>query len=63
MKQNVSETESDWRFRKNVKACPQNKKLYLMTPSRHGHFYPILILNVKLVKLPQQHANTTVHWL
>ena len=26
MKQNVSETESNWRFQKNVKTCPQNKK-------------------------------------
>ena len=44
MKQNVSETESNWRFRKIVKTF-QNKKAYLM------------------VELPQQHANTTVHWL
>ena len=29
---------------------------------RHGHFYPILILPVKMVELSQQHANTTVHW-
>ena len=63
MKQNVSETESNWHFRKNVKTCLQNKKLYLMPPSRHGHFHPILILPVKMVELPQQHANTTVHWL
>ena len=63
MKQNVSETESNWRFRKNVKTCLQNKKSYLMPPSRHGHFHPILILPVKIVELPQQHANTTVHWL
>ena len=63
MKQNVSETESNWHFRKNVKTCLQNKKLYLMPLSRHGHFHPILILHVKIVKLPQQHASTTVHWL
>ena len=63
MKQNVSETESNWGFRKNVKACLQNKKLYLMPPSRHGHFHPILILSVKMVELPQQHANPFVHWL
>ena len=30
---------------------------------RHGHFQPILILPVMMVKLLQQHANTTVHWL
>ena len=34
-----------------------------MLPSRHGHFHPILILPVKMVELPQQHANTTAHWL
>ena len=51
MKQNVSETESNWRFRKNVKTCLQNKKLYLMPPSRHGHFHLILILPVKMVEL------------
>ena len=59
MKQNVSETESNWHFPKNLKACPQNKISYLMLPSRHGHLYPILILHVKMIELPQQHANTT----
>ena len=34
MKQNVSETESNQRFQKNVKTCLQNKKVYLMPPSR-----------------------------
>ena len=63
MKQNVSETESNWHFRKNIKICLQNKKLYLMPPSKHGHFHPILILPVKMVELPQQHASTNVHWL
>ena len=43
MKQNVSETGSNWRFRKNVKTCLQNKKSYPMPLSRHGHFHPILI--------------------
>ena len=62
MKQNVSETGSKWHFQKNIKTCLQNKKLYLMPLSRHGYFIYILILHVKLVKLPQQHANTTVHW-
>ena len=62
MKQNVSETGSNWRFQKNVKTCLQNKKSYLMPPSRYGHFHPILILHVKIVKLPQQHASTTVHF-
>ena len=33
------------------------------SPSRHAHFDPILISSVKMVKLLQQHANTTVHWL
>ena len=60
MKQNVSETGSNWHFRKNVKTCLQNKKLYLMLLSRHGHFHPILILHEKIAKLPQQHASTTV---
>ena len=63
MKQNVSETESNWRFRKNVKTCLQNKKSYLMPPSRHGHFHLILILPVKMVELHQQHKNITVLWL
>ena len=63
MKQNVSETESNWRFRKNVKTCLQNKKSCLMLPSKDEHFHPILILPVNMVELPQQHANTTVHWL
>ena len=59
MKQNVSERESIWCFRKIVKTSLQNMKSYLMTPSRHGHFHPILILHVKIVKLLQQHANTS----
>ena len=62
MKQNVSETGSNWRFRKNVKTCLQKKKFYLMSHSRHGHFHPILILHLKIVKLPQQHASNTVHY-
>ena len=61
MKQDVSKTGSNQHFRKNVKTCLQNKKSYLMLPSRHGHFQPILILPVKMAELPQQHANTTVH--
>ena len=63
MKQSVSETEGIWHFRKNVKTCLQHKKWYLMPPSRHDHLHPVLILPVKMVELPQQHANTTVHWL
>ena len=63
MKQNVSETESNWRFRKNVKTCLQSKKSYLMPTSRHDHFHPILILPVKMVELLQPDASTTVHWL
>ena len=63
MKQNVSETKGIWHFRKNVKTCLQHKKSYLMPPSRHDHFHPVLILPVKMVELPQQHANTIVHWL
>ena len=55
--------KSDWSFRKNVKLCQQNKKLHLMLPSRHNHFHLILVLPVDMVKLPQQRANTTVHWL
>ena len=43
--------------------CLQIKKSHLMPPSRHDHFHLILILPVKIVKLPQQHANTTVHCL
>ena len=31
-------------------------------PTRHGHFHPFLILAVKMVELPQQHANI-VYWL
>ena len=62
MKQNVSKTESNWHFQKNVKACLQNKKEYLMPHSKHSHFYLIIILPLKMVELLQQHANT-VHWL
>ena len=50
-------------FEKNVRTFLRNKKAYLMPSSRHGHFHPILILLVKMVELPQQHAITTVHWL
>ena len=60
MKQNDSETESDWRFWKNVKTCLENKNFYLMPPSIHGHFHLILILPVKVVFLLQKHANTKV---
>ena len=63
MKQNFSKTENNWRFRKNVKTYLQNKKWYLMPPVSHGHFHPILILLEKIVELPQQYANTNVHWL
>ena len=63
MKQNVSETESNWHFQKIVKICLQNKKSHLIPPSRYDHFHPILILPVKMVELPQQPANTTIHWL
>ena len=49
-------------FEKNVKTCLENKKVYLMPYSRHGHFHLILILPVNMVELPQQHANI-VHWL
>ena len=62
MKQNVSKTESKQHFEKNVKTCLQNKKVYLMLPSRYGYFHPILILPVKMIELRQQHTNT-VHWL
>ena len=60
MKQNVSETKV-LAFSKKCKTCLQNKKSYLMPPSKHGHFHMILILPVKMVELPQQHANTTAH--
>ena len=58
MKQNANETESNWRFRKNVKTCLQNKKSYLIPPLllRHGHNHPISILPVKMVELPQQRS-------
>ena len=63
MKLNVSGTGSNLRFRKNIKSYLQNKKLHMMPLSKHGHFHPILILHAKIVKLPQQHESTTVHWL
>ena len=34
-----------------------------MPPLRHDHFHPILTFLVKMVELPQQHANTTLSWL
>ena len=63
LKQKVSKTESNWRFQKNLKTCLQDKKSYLMSPSRYGHFHPVVILPVKMVKILQEHADTTVHWL
>ena len=36
--------------------------MYLMPHSRCSHFHPILILPLKMVELPQQHANND-HWL
>ena len=57
MKENFSETESNCRFPKSVKTCPQNKKAHLMPPSRHGHIHSISILPVKMAELPQQHVN------
>ena len=51
MKQYVGETESNWRFWKNVKTCLRNIKVYLGIPSRHGHFHLLLILPVKMVEL------------
>ena len=45
MKQIVSEIESNWCFQNNVKTCLQNKKL---------------IFPVKMVELPQLHANTSI---
>ena len=53
MKQNVSETESIQRFRKNVKICLENKKMYPIPLSRHGHFHAILNLPVKMTELLQ----------
>ena len=55
--------QSNWHFRKNVKTCLQNKKLYLMPPLRHGYFCVNLILPENMVEVPQQHPNVTVHWL
>ena len=49
-------------FKRNVKICQQNKKMYLMPHSRHDHFHPILILPINLVQLLKQHENTS-HWL
>ena len=50
MKQNVSGTESNWRFRKNAKTCLENKKVYLIPLLRHGHFHAILNLLVKMIE-------------
>ena len=38
--------------KKNVKACLQNRKVYLIPHSRHSHFHPILILPLKMQTLP-----------
>ena len=46
---------------KNVKICPQKKKAYLMPPSKHGYFHPILILLLRMVEVTQQHDDTSVH--
>ena len=40
-------------FEKNVKTCPENKKVCLMSFSRHGHFHAIVNLSVKMFELPQ----------
>ena len=55
MKQNVSETESNWHFRKKCKNM-STKQLYLMLPSRHAHLHLILILPVTIFELLQQHT-------
>ena len=55
--------KSNWRIQKNAKTRQQNKKAYLMPPSRHGHFHLILILHLKMVDLQQKHENTAIHWL
>ena len=57
MKQNVSETESNWRFLQKCKNMSAKQEMYLMSHSRHDHFHPILILPVNLIKLLQQHTN------
>ena len=41
MKQNVNETESNWRFRKNVKICLQNK--IIVTDAAFKHLQGITI--------------------
>ena len=61
MKLNVSEIVIG--IFEKCKTCLQNKKWYLILPSRHGHFHMILILLVKMVELTQQHANTIFHWM
>ena len=64
MKQNVSETESSWRFRKIVyKNMSTKQEIVPAAAFKECHFHVILILLEKMVELPQQHANTTVHWL
>ena len=63
MKQNVSETGSNWRFQKNVKTCLTKQEIVSDATFKAWPFHPILILHVKIVKLPQQHASTTAHWL
>ena len=57
MKQNVIGV-----FEKNVKTYLQRNKSHLMPPLRHSHFHPILNIPVKMVALPQYHANIIVHW-
>ena len=58
MKQDVVKENVIGVFEKMQKHVYKTKKAYLMPPSRHHYFHPILILPVKMVEVPQQHENT-----
>ena len=63
LKQNVSQTESNWRFRKNVKNMSTKQESISGATFQAWLFSFVFNFGCKeMVELPQQHANTA-YWL
>ena len=60
-KQNVRETESNWRFRKECKNISIKQESVSDAAFKAWLFSSNFNLAYKMVELPQQHANTTDH--